>query len=59
MDRLDQNRLDQRTQIYMGPDQDVQTRLKQTRPKCTDPNKTRPRWTDQIRPDQTKVYRPK
>ena len=58
MCRPHQERLDQRTQNYMGPDQDVQTRLEQTRPKCTDPNKTRPRWTDHIQLDQTKEPRP-
>ena len=51
--------LDQSIQPTTKLDQDIQTRVDEIRPKCTDQNKPRLRCTDQIRADQPKVCRPK
>ena len=58
MYRLHQIRLDQHTQIYTGLGHDVQAKLDQTRLNYMHQTKTRPRCTDQIRSDHTKVPRP-
>ena len=64
MYRPNQNGPDWITQTNTRLNQDLQTRLEQTRakyadqnqtrPSFTDWNKTKPRWTDQTRPDQTR-----